>query len=176
MLADPIGDEGLKTDEVREAVKLLNSAVVGSRIGVVVLGPLDGIRPEASDVLLKTLEDFNPKSVQPILWAYDAGDVRGTIRSRCLEEWCPYGLDPETEFQEDALEVVRASLKRDWASVIDIVKERKGQERELLSATATVLSRAKGAKWVPLWLSVREALQYRNLSKNEVLAALLGEV
>lgn len=190
LLAEPLGDNGLTAEEVRAAVRLLNSAVIGSRIGVVLLGPVDAMRSaKAPDVLLKTLEDHDPKAVQPILWAWDAGDVRGTVRSRCLQVWCPFGPDPVSPYRNDAMEICRSALKREWGGIIEIMKEHEREEadlvnrdralqsgvrrRQILTACAAILSEANGTAWLPLWLSIRAALHHRQLSKNEALVALL---
>ena len=165
-------------DGMREVVGLLGSTSIGSQIGVVVLGPLDRMKSAAaSDVLLKTLEDFDAESVLPVLWAYDAGDVRGTIRSRSMEIWCPHGSNLYAGLEDTALLLCQGALKKDWMSIIDVFKEpsNKGKHRELLAACAEVLSGAarRGTGWQNLWLSVRRALQHTNLSKNEALAALM---
>lgn len=190
LLAPPFGEFGLAVDEVREVVSLLTSTVVGSRVGVVLIGPVDRLRSlAAADVLLKPLEEFNPAVVVPVLWAWDAGDVRSTIRSRCEEMWCPYGADPNVVYQNVAMELCRSALKKEWSGVIETMKqqeqeeaaERKrddrlragGRRRAILTACATVLSDAQGTAWLPLWLSIREVLCYHDLSKNEALSALL---
>lgn len=178
LLSDPITEDDLGVDGMRKAVSLLSATTVGSRVGMLVLGPLDRMKsPAASDVLLKTLEDFDEESVLPVLWAYDAGDVRGTIRSRSLEVWCPHGPNLYTSLEDTALQLCQGALKKEWGAVIDIMKdsENKGQHRELLAACAEILAGAsrRGTAWIPLWLSIREALRYTNLSNNEALSALL---
>ena len=174
LLIPPVGALGLKTDEAREAIKLMSSTVIGSQLGVLIVGPVDGIRSEATDVLLKPLEEYDALAILPILWARDAGEVSDTIRSRCFEEWCPYGADPDAPFLDAAVELCKAAIKQDWYAVVEKLDEHKGYERELLAACAAVLARAKGAGWVPLWLGIRSTLRYPNLSKVEALAALLG--
>lgn len=185
LLAEPF-ENGLGVDETREVVHLLGSAVVGSQIGVVILGPMDAMKSAAAaDVLLKTLEDFNPDSVLPVLWAHDAGNVRGTIRSRCLEVWCPHGPMPYRDLESEAHALCKAALTRDWSTVIETLKEWEGTEddsskraenrRRLLSACAEILAGAasRGLGWRPLWLSIRKTLGYQNISKGELLATLL---
>lgn len=180
LLAEPLTGDDLGVDGMRKAVGLLSSTVVGSQLGIVVIGPLDQMKSAAaSDVLLKTLEDFNADAVLPVLWAADAGEVRGTIRSRSLEVWCPHGPNPYTSLEEDALKLCQGALKRDWGQIIEVIKspDHKGNHRELLAACAEILQGAarRGTAWIPLWLSIRDALRYTNLSKNEALAALLVE-
>ena len=175
LLAPPFEpDKGLKTDDMREIVGLMSSRVIGNKVGVVLLGPVDNIHPSASDVILKSLEDHNPDYILPILWARDAEEVRPTIRSRCHLEWCPYGQDTANELSEEARSLCKACLKGDWSTVITTVLEHKGQERQLLESCSLILSGAKGHIWIPLWLSIRKALLRRNLSKAEILSALMG--
>ena len=85
LLAPPFGEEGaygLKVDEAREFVALLSTAPLGTAVGVVIAGPMDVASPKSSDVLLKSIEEFNASVVFPLLWAHDLGGVTGTIRSR----------------------------------------------------------------------------------------------
>ena len=184
-MAEPF-ENGLGVDETREIVYLLGSGVVGAQLGVVLMGPLDVMKSEAAaDVLLKTLEEYNPDAVLPVMWAMDAGNVRSTIRSRCLEVWCPHGADPYLGLEDQALGLCRAALTREWSSIIETLKDwektetdttkRAENRRMLLSACAGVLSEAtkRGLGWRPLWLSIRKTLQYKNISKGELLSALL---
>lgn len=195
LLAEPF-ENGLGVDETREVVSLMGSAVLGSQIGVVILGPMDIMRSSAaSDVLLKTLEDFNQETVLPVLWAHDAGNVSPTIRSRCTEVWCPYGPSPYQDLDEEATKLCRAALGRDWSTTIEVLKnwekelservkqlgpeESRGlryeERRRLLSACAEVLAGAarRGLGWQRLWLSVRETLKTTTVSKGELLTTLL---
>lgn len=174
LLAPPFEPEkGLKTDDMREIVSLMGAAVPGSLMGIILLGPVDNIPPSASDVILKSLEDHHPQ-ILPILWARDAGEVRPTIRSRCLMEWCPIGPDPDSGWEEIARDVCKACLTGNWALVVSTISEHKGNERDILNACAKVLAQAKGDRWIPFWLSIRKALLRPNLSKAEVLSALMG--
>lgn len=173
---DPIGDEGLKTDDVRELVIRLRAPAVGSQRGTLVIGPVDGIPVSAADAMLKTIEEVRPDGTLPILWARDAGRVLPTIVSRCLVTWCPAGADPDLPYMEAADKLVRAALTNKWGTAIEILGEHKGNEYEVLSATASVLSQARGDTWIPLWLAIREVLCSTHISKTEAVSALMWRV
>lgn len=172
-LDDPIGDDGLKTDDVRELVSRLRAPAIGSKRGTLVIGPIDGIPVSAADAMLKTIEEVRDDGTLPILWARDVGGVIPTIVSRCLVKWCPAGADPDLPYIEAAEKLVRAALTGKWGTVIETMKEHKGSEYEVLAATASVLSTARGDQWIPLWLSIRDVLCSRHLSKTEAVSALL---
>lgn len=178
LLAEPFGADGLKVADSREITSLMSAPPVGSGIGVLVIGPMDRATPEAQDALLKHLEEFDATTIQPILWTTDLGAVFGTIRSRCLMEWCPHGAIPEMEHLDAATSLVRSAIDRDYASVIGGLKEYEGDNRALLDAVAMVLADRVGeGKQVEasldLWGSVRAAMVGRVISNRETLAALL---
>jgi hypothetical protein len=163
MLAPPFGDDGLKVAIAREIVETLSSVPLGDQLGTVVIGPFDSATPEASDSLLKVLEEFDGRYLQPLLWAKDAGLVSGTIRSRCLLEWCPSqpGFSPEQPFLERGRKLCESALRRRTASVLELLKENDGCEAELFRASAEIL--ATKEDWnlevrLRLWESLREHL------------------
>jgi len=186
LLHDPFGEEkvmGLTVDEAREFVSLLQTPPIGSANGVVIAGPMDKASPKSSDTLLKTIESFNPY-VLPILWATDLGGVRGTIRSRCLDRWCPAtGYEPvDEEVEETARELVNAHLNGNFWQVPGLVakmapqKKRKLPARyvELISEVADALVvLADNPKVFPLWDRVRDVARWRNPTQIEVVSAFL---
>lgn len=178
LLAPPFGDAGLSTDTSREIVDILSSIPVGDEIGVVVIGPLDDVHPSAADALLKTLEDFDGKYVQPILWAEDAGSVVGTIRSRSLETWCPLqGSGLDSVYLKVAEGLCLAALEGRVATVIETLKEHKGFEGQILRASCKVLVEQEGS-WsdkarMSLWGSLRDVLSVREPTALEILSAYL---
>lgn len=164
LLAPPFGDDGLKVETAREIADKLSTTPIGDRIGTVVIGPFDDVTPEAADGLLKTLEDFDHRYLLPVLWARDSGSVSGTVRSRCLEIWCPpsAGYSPEAPFLTIAKDLCEAALRRRTAAVIEAVAENKGHEVEVLRASCEVL--AKTSEWpmgprLLLWDNIRSVLK-----------------
>jgi len=87
--SDPVGDEGLKVDDSRLIVHLANQGGVGDKPPTLVIGPLDRATVEASDALLKTLEDLAGGPLRIALWADYLVGVPLTIRSRTRAIWCP---------------------------------------------------------------------------------------
>ena len=173
MIAPPFGKNGLKTDEAREVVTLLNSPPVGDKVGYLLIGPMDRVSDRASDVLLKTLEEANSKIVKPILWAYDVGGVIPTIRSRCLPVWCPATEEAVTLFYGEATKIYTAIQQDDFLSIVDTVLEAKGQEYELLDAVAKIIVINSDFE---LWPRVRSTLKYTNVTALEAISCLLLEV
>ena len=57
-VGDPVGDKGLKVDDSREIVELASHSGIGDKAPTIVVGPIDQASPEASDALLKTLEEL----------------------------------------------------------------------------------------------------------------------
>jgi hypothetical protein len=170
--AGTFGEEGLKIDEAREIVDLLNNAPPADLPGTLLIGPMDYATRSASDVLLKSIEEFDSSTIRPVLWANDEADVSPTIRSRCLSQWCPGTevYDEEVEAKADLL--VLAALKRDRASVIEMVKDL-DPETALSACSRALLRKGLDGQALVLWNSLREPLTHKNPSKNELLAALL---
>jgi hypothetical protein len=174
LLHAPFGVKGLKIAESREIVGLMNSAPVGDQPGVLVIGPMDRATRSSQDVLLKNLEEFDDSIIRPILWAIDQAEVVSTIRSRCLQQWCPGPdlYDEDTLYQ--ARGVVDCSLVGDVAGLVEALKDR--EPRPLLEAAARILAeRGIDDETQGLWARVRKALQHKLPSINEVLAAFLAE-
>lgn len=171
LLQPPFGESGLKIAESREIVSLINNAPVGDRKGVIVMGPMDEVSAAASDVLLKSLEDFDSDIVHPVLWAHNEADVRSTIRSRCLLKWCP-GDDTQSELADGARQLVDSALQGHTAEVIEILKDT--DVKEILRAAAKVLSTLHvDGEALALWERARKVLTYPNPTKTEVLAVFI---
>jgi len=173
-------DGGLKKEGAREFVELMSYLPVGSGRRSVLLGPLDEITPVVGDVLLKTLEEFNPEGLRPFLWAWDLGGVLPTIRSRCLDIYAP-GVDDRLEaFKAEGEKLLRFFLARDWSSLIESWKEGdKGQETLLLGATVQALSEKLGGSDVDprlwdLWDRLREIRTGSAVTPAMVISAFIG--
>lgn len=170
--------DGLDVATIREAVSAMSAPPVGDRRGAVVVGPVDVLSQEGViDILLKTLEEFNGRTARPYLWAWDAGSVRPTIRSRCLVEWCPGRIMLDRGVLEVAKTVIDASLAGSTAGVIEAFADlgKAGDEEggsesvsrkdawketgaEFLQAVAFQMSRRTGTAHLSLWQKVRPLL------------------
>jgi len=178
LLAPPVGEEGLKVDEARQVVALLQVVPVGMDIGVVVVGPLDLAGAGASDALLKTIEGFDDRFVQPILWAHDLGGVTRTIQSRSLARWAPEGDEDEEDdgLAEAGWSLVSASLEGDLWRIPGIVGGQKGKEYELLrSATDILYGQIDDERARKLWRAIRQVARHRNPTPIEVISAFLPQ-
>ncbi len=178
LLHEPFGDSGLKVDEAREFVSLLQAPPLGDDLGVVIAGPMDNTKGlKSADALLKSIEQPN-EYVRPLLWAGDLGGVKGTIRSRCLPVWCPpTGFEPvDEELEEVARELLNAALAGRLYEVPGLVVRMKGKESALLSEVAEAMTvLLDNPRTLLLWERVREAARWRNPTPMEILAAFLLE-
>lgn len=171
LMTPPAGEEGLKKDEARAIVEILSSAPIGSRRGVVVLGPMDLATIEASDVLLKALEDHREDWVQPILWADDVGGVRPTIVSRCLSEW----VDGEPEpIDDEIVHIIDAALGEDLPELLVLLHGYKGKAIEVIRQAARVIAADPTPKALDTWSRLRAVAGYKNPTPVEVAMALIG--
>lgn len=171
LLHEPFGEAGLKMAESREIIDLMNNAPMGDDPGAVLIGPMDRSQQMATDVLLKSIEEYDPEIVRPVLWALNEQDVSPTIRSRCLHRWCPATETYDELLLEHAEKLVDASLKQQRAIVLETLKE---NGEEILSAVARVLSwRKMDEPTRALWERVRAVLRVRKPTATEVLAPFL---
>lgn len=174
LLRDPIGEEGLKIAEARELCELIDQPPVGDVPGVLVVGPMCKAGRGVPDVLLKTLEEFDPRRVRPLLWAEAEAEVSPTIRSRCLMRWCPGHETLTEELLQVGRRLVEASLERDIPGVIETLKDQ--EPSPILRAATFVLGeQIHDVRAQALWGVVREALTKRDISVIEVLATFLPE-
>ena len=176
-IADPFGEEGLKIDDARSIIPLMQSASVGDEPGVFLVGPLDLAQQNATDVLLKVIEEFDPDAVRPVLWAHDLGAVSVTIRSRCIHRWCPGAEKSDEEGMEFAFNLVDAAIKKDRARVIEMLRENKTSPESVIGCCVRVVSfdpdQMTGARY-DFWKRLRRLAGYRHVGKNELLAAFAG--
>lgn len=177
-LLAPADGGTFKVDAARDVAKLIDTIPMGTKVGTLVIGPMDHATAEASDALLKRLEECNIRYVHPALWAEDLERVSMTIQSRTIPRWCPAvpGFEPEAPFIPVAATLCDAALRGRVASIIETLAENEGSEAEILAASAHVL-RSK-EEWdlearLRLWVRLREAL-VGTPSRRSTLAAFLG--
>lgn len=183
LMHEPFGDEGLKVEEAREFVSLLLSPVPGSERGVVVAGPMDqtkGLKSE--DAMLKGIEQFSDY-VLPILWAFDLGGVKPTIRSRCLSVWAPATGHEEVDEEVEAVarELLSASIGGYYEKIPGLVAKvgkkgsKSGREQKLLAEVVEAMTAMKDdPKVASLWERVREVARWRNPTPIEIISAFVG--
>lgn len=186
LLHEPFGDEGLKVDEAREFVSLLQAAPVGDELGVVIAGPLDHAAPKSTDALLKSVEE-PPDCVYPLLWATDLGGVSLTIQSRCLPVWCPNAPPVDGDEQDELVETTARELLQAvlddklWLvpTLVGKVKgtpKHRGREAELVAEVVDAMSVMMSKPKVrALWSRVRVLATWPNPTPLEVMAAFLPE-
>jgi len=133
---------GLRKDDIRELVGVLNSRPLGVGPHTVVVGPLDELRPEVSDVLLKTLEEPPDHGVEPYLWAWDLGGVAPTVRSRCVGTYVGGRDDRLVAYEAGARALLKQWVGRDWTTLVEALTNAKGDELLLVSAAYEVAATA----------------------------------
>jgi hypothetical protein len=130
---------------------------------------MDGATDEAADALLKMVEEPNPDAM-PILWANDLGGVRPTIKSRCLDEWCPGSCEADEP---------SGLLSADPAELAALVLG--SNPAELAHSIATDIAYAAASdptafladpRWANIWARLRPCLGRE--SKASLAHALLG--
>ena len=174
----PFDSSSLKKDGARSVVEMLSGLPVGSGTRSLLIGPLDEVAAATSDVLLKTIEEFDPEGIRPFLWAWDLGGVSKTIRSRCV---CLFagGVDVRlVEYAPAATQIVKAYLAKDWVTLVEAWKESKGDEAVTLRAVADVLAVRLSAPDVDprlsaLWDNLRPLFGPMTLTPARILAAFL---
>lgn len=179
LMAPPFGDEGLSTDDAREFVLTLLNTPLHSSIGVAIAGPLDEAKSKkACDVLLKSIEEFNGNFVLPILWAKDFGGVPLTIRSRCLDTWCPGEVaitEGDDELMRIAWEVISKVQEGDISGIPAAAKPIKDNQCvRFLGILAEVLAaQIDNPVNLKLWLSLRQIAVWDNPKPAEIVTALM---
>lgn len=183
LIHEPFGEGGLKVDDARLFVSLMQCPPVGMDHGVLVAGPMDHAAPKSADALLMSIE-APPPFVHPLLWATDLGGVASTIRSRCLDIWCPLlaPLPGDDEIEGVAHELLAAALAGHLWQVPSLVarvkstSKQRGREPELIAAAVEAMTtRMDDPKVRDLWERVRVIAGWKNPTQIEVISAFLLE-
>lgn len=173
----PFTGSELKKEGARELMSLLSRRPVGDGRYAVLVGPVDEVNPATSDVMLKTIEEFDPEGTRPFLWAWDLGGVSHTLRSRCILRFCP-GVDPRGEAHEaTALTVLRAYEDGDWVTVTEEVKaypDLSALMRSVADLLPTkLIMPSPELRYVHLWETVRDLFTGTTLTPARVVCAFL---
>lgn len=172
-VAPPAGLEGLKTDEAREVVEKLTTSFVGDQVGTLIIGPMDQANDKASDVLLKSLEEYT-ETVIPILWAEDLEGVRPTIKSRSIPIWSPGDYEIEESYLDIAYSICDSFLEGDLAAIYRDVEDTKKEIKHLVQAFPRIIQqRAQDHEsLLVLWSHLRDVMKHSRVTKLGVFSAL----
>jgi len=153
------------------------SVPVGDLMGVIIIGPMDEANPKASDVLLKSIEEFRGDYLQPIMWANDLGGVTMTIRSRCMDRWVnALGVDDDETLMAGSFKIVDAVGKRDYMTIVDTARAFEKREVQLLGSLAEVLATTiDNPDHRALWERLRKVSLWKNPFMAEIIVALVGD-
>lgn len=173
---------GINAETSRTVATVAATPYVGDRPTAIVVGPIDlGTSDGVGDPLLKVLEEPDPSYPRVHLWAWDEAEVRPTIRSRCLSEWCPGRWPTDSAATAAARAVVRAHLAGDVAGVVDAMSSVQSDWdapavfRSMAAELSTVFvgSGREVGRAIALWGRVRRTTGMRVVSWHEALAAVL---
>lgn len=165
--------KAMKMDLAREVVSVIQFPP-GLRPVSVLINEIDAVDRPAMDVLLKSLEEPNER-VSVVLWARDVGAVPETIISRCFTTWCDDGGDPPDEDCSKASDkCFKAICKSDLPGFLDALSEFQGGVSELVLHIMSSSEKASGAYNTPLWAYLRNLLQHRDPTTNELVCAVMG--
>lgn len=173
----PFTGSSLKKDGAREIVSLFSQRAVGGGQASVLIGPVDEINPATSDVLLKSIEDFDPAGTRPFLWAWDLGGVAHTLRSRCILQFCA-GNDSRTEeYLPMAVSLLKAYREGDWVTLVESLKENGSSDlllRAVVDTLATNLAQPDpDPRYVSLWECIRSLFSGSTLTPARLVASFL---
>lgn len=181
VFGDPVS--GINAETARAVVAAASTPYVGDRLTSLVVGPVDiGTSDGVNDPMLKVLEEPDPTYPRVHLWAWDEGEVRPTIRSRCLAEWCPGRWPSDGTATTAARAIVRSYLAGDVAGVMDAMMEVQGDAwsaptmfRALANELVSKLSAPgrEAERVSELWRRVRSVTGSRVVPWHEALAAVL---
>ncbi len=133
-------------DRIRELILWARYGPVRAPRKVAVIGPAEKLTREASNALLKLLEEI-PPHLEAILYAEALDRVLPTVRSRCALLWCdavPDQIEPalrEVGYDRDEIAFISALLgDRVEAAAAFLAERRKpAQEWEIADAQARAL-------------------------------------
>ena len=168
-ICPPIGAGGLKKEDAKTVIELVSQPPVGDPFGTLVVGPLDLATVSSSDALLKSLEDGRDPRVVLILWAEDIGEVRPTIRSRCLSMWCPGSPSINPDLLQYAEEVILALSKNDLFEITLLFEKIKSLESEFLRVLLILLAKDP-LRYLDLWSSLRPLCSAKKITRVQLIA------
>lgn len=180
VFGDPVA--GINAETSRTVAAAASTPYVGDRPTAIVVGPIDvGTSDGVGDPLLKVLEEPNPAFPRVHLWAWDETEVRPTIRSRCLAEWCPGRWPVDSAANAAAKSIVRAYMVRDVAGVIDAFTSIQDEWhapplfRSIAAELAPILagSGRDVGRAIALWRRLRRMGGMRNVTWHEALSVVI---
>lgn len=152
-------EKGVRKDDARQMTLIHNAPPVSDSLGAVVIGPMDLATTEASDALLKIIEEPS-KYTKPFLWANDVGQVPKTIRSRCHCVWAYQA--PETYEYPCDIDLLDQAMSGDGLAVSELLL--KEEPKKIMEAVVHRLSTRK--------VSTRQWNLYKAVLGNETLSSV----
>lgn len=171
----PVGGEGLKVSDSRDLVEISMEGLVGDRQPSVVVGPMDSATVEASDALLKTLEETEGiQLLRFVLWSNNLHGVTPTIQSRCNCVWSPRS-SAEVPLDPSAEEFLDLFLDNKHAEAIKVLIDSKDWGALLSSVSDIIAIKIHGSEGksaevlVDLWSKIRPLMDSKYSGRAGVL-------
>ncbi len=163
---------GLAKEQAREVVAVMGTTCL--KPSGFLLGPMDEVRPETADVLLKSLEDYEGKGPRPYLWARDLGSVMPTIVSRTLTRWCPGEDERVAPFRKTAETILDKYAAGDGYELSQLILSQEDRETLVAAVVEALLPKMEaGVEWAaPLYERVSR-LPGLQITDPRLLAAFL---
>lgn len=138
LIGAPFGEGGLKVEAARDFVSMMSRHHIGPQRKFLLVGPMEEATPTASDVLLKTLEEFDPAVATPILWASSVDAVVPTVVSRCVLKWC-YSEVETSPLSAACADFCSHYISSDFASLLSLLKAHKKEIRNFAHVLPSAL-------------------------------------
>ena len=181
LMAPPYGDAGIRVEDIRDMVAHLIETPRLAGLGCVVAGPIDEAKSaNATDALLKNIEEFDGKVVLPILWAHDLGGVPPAIRSRCMEIWSPGTPEPsedDDKYMGLAWDIVSKVIEGHPVDIPSVIKSLKDNQcMSLVNALSDVLaSQIENPVFHEIWNRLRPVTCWTHPKLVEIVLAVMGK-
>jgi hypothetical protein len=159
-ISKTITEDKFLIEHSRDLVSSLGFPPLGSSRSVIVAGYLDRATTQASDVLLKTLEDHDKNCFDIILYSSGLGGVSPTIKSRCHLKWCYKEEEPDWTLLSPVTSLLTAYENRNLYSITNIVYKNKKQIPILIETLIWIISHEPNNARLYLWESLREILMH----------------
>lgn len=167
-ILEDLGKDGLKAQEARDLVNLLQSNPLGGPYAIII-GPIDLAADKSCDVLLKTLEE-GTYAVKCVLWANDLGSVRPTVKSRCIPIWSGGTSLLDPTLLADVRMIYLYAKEGKWASLLSLLDKYDKSDYDVTLYLAEVLYQEN----LDYWDELRELLSHSNVTRIELVHLLFS--
>jgi len=177
LLIPPVTGSPIKIDQIRMVVEILGHKDPTGLDRKLLVGPLDGAHWSACDALLKSLEELDSDSAQPVFWAVSLNGLPLTLLSRCRLTYCP----GDSNLSLEASKELWISLKeKDLGKALKLVDQAEN-EANVVEGLAQHIRVSRDMEFVDrmrIWTILRTRLtgvRPTRLQLSAVICDLIGE-